>query len=181
MEGGWENKDTWRPDKDISLKQSKEPALVLCFNYCLFILCTIKGGGVVRFYLPIKIYLPYRYWLHLHSAIIMHTYTSMFWRYSIIYNTIKRNTVSVNFLKAILTHYNIKKWNSLQHDVKNNMEKSNMKIKLIPKYTQWQGPVNLLDYVVNLSRETLIVSFYNLNYPFPKEFRYWKKNPQFLA
>lgn len=55
------------------------------------------------------------------------------------------------------------------------MEKSNMKIKLIPKYTQWQGPVNLLDYVVNLSRETLIVSFYNLNYPFPKEFRYWKK------
>lgn len=72
LEGGWENKDTWRPDKDILLKQSKEPALVLCFDNFLFILFTIKGGGVVRFYLPIKIYLPYRYWLHLHSAIIIH-------------------------------------------------------------------------------------------------------------
>lgn len=102
LEGGWENKDTWRPDKDISLKQSKEPALVLCFNYCLFILCTIKGGGVVRFYSPIKIYLPYRYWLHLHSAIIIHILVCIEDILSYIIQWNGTQYLSI-FLKAILT------------------------------------------------------------------------------
>lgn len=100
--GGGENKDTGRPDKDISLKQSKEPALILCCDYCLFILCTIKGEGVVRFYSPIKIYLPYRYCLHLHSAIIIHILVCIEDILSYIIQWNGTQYLSI-FLKAILT------------------------------------------------------------------------------
>lgn len=105
LEGGWENKDTWRPDKDISLKQSKEPALVLGFNYCLFILCTIKGGGGSSILFAHQILSSLQI-LVTFTQCDNHTYTSMYWRYSIIYNTMKRNTISVNFLKSD-SHYNI--------------------------------------------------------------------------
>lgn len=81
---------------------SRVISLILCCDYCLFILCTIKGEGVVRFYSPIKIYLPYRYWLHLHSAIIIHILVCIEDILSYIIQWNGTQYLSI-FLKAILT------------------------------------------------------------------------------
>lgn len=81
---------------------SRVISLILCCDYCLFILCTIKGEGVVRFYSPIKIYLPYRYCLHLHSAIIIHILVCIKDILSYIIQWNGTQYLSI-FLKAILT------------------------------------------------------------------------------